>query len=52
MYKVKARNLTKAKLDMAIEVKTEQGAALVEKLMDLECMTSASLVDHDGEVTF
>jgi hypothetical protein len=52
MYQVKARNLTKAKLDMAIEVKTEQGAALVEKLMDLECMTSASLVDHDGEVTF
>jgi uncharacterized membrane protein YhiD involved in acid resistance len=52
MYKVKARNLTKDKLDMAIEVKTEQGAALVEKLMDLECMTSASLVDHDGEVTF
>jgi uncharacterized membrane protein YhiD involved in acid resistance len=52
MYKVKARNLTKSKLDMAIEVKTEQGAALVEKLMDLDCMTSASLVDHDGEVTF
>jgi uncharacterized membrane protein YhiD involved in acid resistance len=52
MYKVKARNLTKDKLDMAIEVKTQQGAALVEKLMDLECMTSASLVDHDGEVTF
>jgi uncharacterized membrane protein YhiD involved in acid resistance len=52
MYKVKARNLTKEKLDMAIEVKTEQGAALVKKLMDLKCMTSASLVDHDGEVTF
>ncbi|MBP0955904.1 MAG: DUF4956 domain-containing protein [Lachnospiraceae bacterium] len=52
MYKVKARNLTKTKLDMAVEVKTDKGAGMVEKLMDLECVTSASLVDHDGEVTF
>jgi len=52
MYKVKARNLTKTKLDMAVEVKTDRGASLVEQLMDLECVTSASLVDHDGEVTF
>lgn len=52
MYKVKARNLTKSKLDMAVEVKTDKGASLVEQLMDLECVTSASLVDHDGEVTF
>lgn len=52
MYKVKARNLTKNKLDMAVEVRTDQGASLVEQLMDLECVTSASLVDHDGEVTF
>ena len=52
MYKVKARNLTKNKMDMAVEVKTDKGAALVEQLMDLECVTSASLVDHDGEVTF
>ena len=51
MYKVKARNLTKDKLDLAVEVKTDKGAALVEQLMDLECVTSASLVDHDGEVT-
>ena len=52
MYKVKARNLTKNKMDMAVEVKTDKGAALVEQLMDLECVTAAPLVDHDGEVTF
>ncbi|MCD7726213.1 MAG: DUF4956 domain-containing protein [Clostridiales bacterium] len=52
MYQVKARNLTKDRLDLAVEVKTDQGASLVEQLMDLECVTSASLVDHDGEVTF
>ena len=37
---------------MAIEVKTGEGGKLVEQLMDLESVTSASLVDHDGEVTF
>lgn len=50
--KVKARNLTKDKLNMAIEVRTEEGGKLVEQLMDLESVISASLVDHDGEVTF
>ncbi|MCX4308094.1 MAG: DUF4956 domain-containing protein [Acetatifactor sp.] len=49
---VKARNLTKDKLNMAIEVKTSDGGALVGELMGLESMISASLVDHDGEVTF
>ncbi|MBD5504948.1 MAG: DUF4956 domain-containing protein [Lachnospiraceae bacterium] len=52
MYKVKARNLTKDKLNMAIEVKTDEGGAMVEELMELDSITSASLVDHDGEVTF
>lgn len=49
---VKARNLTKDKLNMAIEVRTGEGGKLVEQLMELESVTSASLVDHDGEVTF
>ncbi len=52
MSKVKARNLTKSKLDMAIEVKTDKEAQLLESLMNMEQVMSASLVDHDGEVTF
>lgn len=52
MYKVRARNLMKDKLDMAIEVKTNEGGKLVEQLINIEDVTSASLVDHDGEVTF
>ena len=51
-HQVKARNLTEDKLSMAIEVKTSEGGRLVEELMDLESVRSASLVDHDGEVTF
>lgn len=52
MYKVKARNLTKQKLDMAIEVRTNKGIGLLEELMAVESVVSASLLDHDGEVTF
>lgn len=52
MFQVKARNLTKDKLNMAVEVQTKEGGRLVEELMDVESITSASLVDHDGEVTF
>lgn len=51
-FEVKARNLTKDKLNMAIEVQTKEGGGLVEELMDVESVISASLVDHDGEVTF
>lgn len=50
--KVKARNLTKDRLNIAVEVRTGEGGKLVEELMDLPSVTSASLVDHDGEVTF
>lgn len=52
MYKVKARNLTKQKLDMAIEVHTKKRMELLEQLMAVESVVSASLLDHEGEVTF
>ena len=51
-HQVKARNLTKDKLSMAVEVETGEGGRLVEELMEFKSVTSASLVDHDGEVTF
>lgn len=52
IYKVKARNLTKDHLDMAIEVRVKEEGKLVTELMNKENITSASLVSHDGEVTF
>lgn len=50
-YKVKARNLTKDHLDMAIEVSAEEQGQLVKALMELPDVTSASIVSHDGDVT-
>ena len=52
LYKVKARNLSQDHLDMAIEVKAKEESKLILTLMQLENITSASLLSHDGEVTF
>lgn len=51
VYKVKARNLTKDHLDMAIEVNPEEQGKLVKELMGMEHVTSASIVSHEGDVT-
>lgn len=50
-YKVKARNLTKDHLDMAIEISATRQGELVRKLVEMKEITSASIVSHDGEVT-
>ena len=52
LHKVQARNLTKDHLDLAVEVRVKEEAALVTELMGLEHIVSASLISHDGEVTF
>lgn len=52
LYKVKARNLTYDHIDMAIEVRVKDEGSLVTELMHVENVISASLVAHDGEVTF
>ena len=49
---VKSRNMTKDSLDLIIELRTDAGSKLVREILDLESVTSASLMAHDGEVTF
>lgn len=49
--KVRARNVAKTNLNMAIEVKVKQPNVLIEKLMELDYITTASLVEYDGDVT-
>ena len=50
--KVKSRNMTDAALDLVVEVRTDAGSALLRELIASESVTSASLLAHDGEVTF
>ena len=51
-YRVKSRNMTSSTLDLIIELRTAKGADLVQQIVAMEGITSASLLSHDGEVTF
>ena len=51
-FSVKSRNMTSDTLDLVVELRTEQGSALVRDVMKLSGITSVSLLAHDGEVTF
>lgn len=50
-HKIRARNVTKTNLNLAIEVRLEDQAALIDQLMALEAVSSASLVEYEGDVT-
>lgn len=52
VYSIKARNMTKDASDYAIEIMPRQQGELLSELMKLEHVTSASIVAHDGEVTY
>ena len=49
---VKSRNMTKTSLDLIVELRTSDGSGLIRDLLEIETVESASLMAHDGEVTF
>ncbi len=49
---VKSRNMTSTTFDLTIELRTNNGGELIKEIMELKGITSASLLSHDGEVTF
>lgn len=51
-YSVKSRNITACSMDIVYEVRTEKGQELIKAIMQIEGVSSASLLSHDGEVTF
>jgi len=51
-YKVKSRNMSAGGLDMVFECRPEKAAEFVREVMALPGVSHASLVSHDGEVTF
>lgn len=51
-FAVKSRNMTKDSLDLIIELRTGEGSELIRDVLDIRSVTSASLMAHDGEVTF
>lgn len=51
-FTVKSRNMTKSSLDLIIELRTGEGSQLIREILNLPSVSSASLMAHDGEVTF
>ena len=51
-YKVKSQNITNDQLNLVIELRTNEGAQLLQDLYALEGVTYVSLMDHEGEVTY
>lgn len=49
---IKSRNMTKNTLDLIVELRTGDGCKLIQEMMAIESVESASLMSHDGEVTF
>lgn len=48
---VKSRNVSRDGMDMIIDLKAKDEAALLTELMQIEGVTNVSLMTHDGEVT-
>lgn len=51
-YKIKSRNITNGQLNMIVELKTGNESELLDEIYNIEGVEYASLLDHDGEVTF
>ena len=50
-WKVRARNISGTGMNMAIEVRTKEPQALIRQIAGTEHVVSASLLEHDGEIT-
>lgn len=51
-HKIKSKNITKHKLDMIIEIRTDYEKELMDKLKDISNLESVSILAHDGETRF
>lgn len=51
-YKVKSCNMSKQGMNMVVELRIKEGAAMITELADMENISSVSLLEHDGEVTY
>lgn len=51
-YSIKSRNVTKEHISMVCELRVKEELALTKELSGIQGVASASLLCHDGEVTF
>lgn len=51
-YKVRSRNVSGSSMDMIVEVRVKEESAFMKEICGLDAVQTASLIAHDGEVTF
>ena len=51
-YKIKSRNVSASGMDMIVELKTKQEDTLAQKILAVPGVENATLMTHDGEVTY
>lgn len=51
-FAVKSRSLSGGREELVVEVRTDKDSELARDIASLECVTSSSLLKHDGEVTY
>lgn len=51
-YQIKSRNVSASGMDMIVELKTKQEDTLTQKILAVPGVENATLMTHDGEVTY
>ena len=51
-YQIKSRNVSVSGMDMIVELKTKQEDTLAQKILAVPGVENATLMTHDGEVTY
>lgn len=51
-YRVKSKNVTKHGVDMIVELRAKNAGEILEAVLDLADVESATLLSHDGETRF
>lgn len=51
-YNIKSRNVTAEGIDLIVELKTKDEETLMEKVLAIPMVESATLMTHDGEITY
>ncbi len=51
-FKIRSRNVTTSSVDMIVELKTKQERLLISDVYAVQGIRSASLMTHDGEITY
>ena len=51
-YQIKSRNVSASDMDMIVELKTKQEDTLAQKILAVPGVENATLMTHDGEVTY